>query len=341
MAISHALVVDDSKSARFSLKKLLQKINIQVEFAASAEDALMYLDSKLPDIIFMDHLMPGMDGFEATQAIKSKEEWQHIPVVMCTSKEGQEYRDMAHQLGVIGILPKPASMKEVNDVLAKVGGVSEPALAADNVELAPSKVKEIAIDVVRSVTMDTIENAIESKLRAHTLKIFEQNKQLTQDLLDQQIETTRQEISHQALERTQIYVEEASGKIINHIIDDILEAQFNDLSNQIMQQVNNQFMELKSEIETLRTPDTDQLEEVKNIAKFVAAHKASEAAEQTARDIATEAAATAAEEKAQEALMPALDAFQTSLQSSLNKLWFFSLLAAGLGLTAIGLSLFF
>ena len=341
MAISHALVVDDSKSARFSLKKLLQKINIQVEFAASAEDALMYLDSKLPDIIFMDHLMPGMDGFEATQAIKNKKEWQHIPVVMCTSKEGQEYRDMAHQLGVIGILPKPASMKEVNDVLAKVGGVSKPTLAADDVELAPSKVKEIAIDVVRSVTMDTIENAIESKLRAHTLKIFEQNKQLTQDLLDQQIETTRQEISHQALERTQIYVEEASGKIINHIIDDILEAQFNDLSNQIMQQVNNQFMELKSEIETLRAPDTDQLEEVKNIAKFVAAHKASEAAEQTARDIATEAAATAAEEKAQEALMPALDAFQTSLQSSLNKLWFFSLLAAGLGLTAIGLSLFF
>ena len=107
-----------------------------------------------------------------------------------------------------------------------------------------------------------------------------------------------------------------------------------------MQQVNNQFMELKSEIETLRTPDTDQLEEVKNIAKFVAAHKASEAAEQTAREIATEAAATAAEEKAQEALMPALDAFQTSLQSSLNKLWFFSLLAAGLGLTAIGLTLF-
>lgn len=340
MVISNALVVDDSKSARFSLKKLLQKINIEVEFAASAEDALMYLEAKKPDIVFMDHLMPGMDGFEATKVMKSNEQLAHIPVVMCTSKEGQEYRDMAEQLGVAGILPKPASLKEVNDVLEKLGGTTEKPGAELGLDIKTARVKEIAIDVVRSVTMDTIENAIESKLRAHTLKIFEQNKQLTQDLLSQQIETTRQEISHQALERTQLYVEEASSKIINHIIDDILEAQLNELSNQIMQQVNNQFMELKSDIEALKTPDSDHLEEVKNVAKFVAAHKASEAAEQTARKIALEAAREIAETKAQEAVLPALDSFQDSLQSSLNKLWFFALSAAGLGLAAIGFAVF-
>src|SRR3990167_251232 len=56
MAIKHALVVDDSKSARFSLKKLLQQQGIKTDFAESAGDALNYLSSNNPDIIFMDHL---------------------------------------------------------------------------------------------------------------------------------------------------------------------------------------------------------------------------------------------------------------------------------------------
>lgn len=83
MAIKTALVVDDSKSARFSLKKLLQQQGIKTDFAESAGDALNYLSTNTPDIIFMDHLMPGMDGFEATKAIKSNPDTRDIPVIMC------------------------------------------------------------------------------------------------------------------------------------------------------------------------------------------------------------------------------------------------------------------
>ena len=117
--MSKALVVDDSKSARFSVKKLLEKFNIDVDSVASAEDAFSYLESEQPDLILMDHLMPGMDGFDATRRIKQNESWQHIPIIMSTSKSGREYESMVEELGVIGILPKPATWQEINSLLIK------------------------------------------------------------------------------------------------------------------------------------------------------------------------------------------------------------------------------
>ncbi|MCP3869728.1 MAG: response regulator, partial [Gammaproteobacteria bacterium] len=56
-----ALLVDDSKSARFVLGKLLKKHNFKVDMVESAEAALDFLEFNRPDAIFMDHMMPGMD----------------------------------------------------------------------------------------------------------------------------------------------------------------------------------------------------------------------------------------------------------------------------------------
>ena len=60
MARKSALVVDDSKSARVILSRMLEKYDIEVDMAESAEQAIEYLKSNRPDAIFMDHLMPGM-----------------------------------------------------------------------------------------------------------------------------------------------------------------------------------------------------------------------------------------------------------------------------------------
>src|SRR5713226_7605329 len=70
MGRKRALVVDDSKSARVILSRMLEKYDIEVDMAESAEQAIEYLKSNRPDAIFMDHLMPGMDGLQAVQAIK-------------------------------------------------------------------------------------------------------------------------------------------------------------------------------------------------------------------------------------------------------------------------------
>src|SRR5262249_54670594 len=88
MGVKRALVVDDSKSARTFLSRILEKYDIDVDSAESAEQAIEYLGTHRPDVIFMDHLMPGMDGFQAVQAIKNNPRTAMIPIMMYTSQEG-------------------------------------------------------------------------------------------------------------------------------------------------------------------------------------------------------------------------------------------------------------
>ena len=82
-----ALVVDDSKTARVTLKRMLEKHNLDVDTLESAQQALDYLVDKVPDVIFMDHTMPDMDGFQAVESIKSNPDPATIPIMMYTSKE--------------------------------------------------------------------------------------------------------------------------------------------------------------------------------------------------------------------------------------------------------------
>lgn len=101
-----ALVVDDSKLARFVLREMLVKEGFEVATSESAEEALGYLCAHRPDVIFMDHNMPGMDGFKAVQAIKNDPKTAMIPIMMYTSKEGEVYVSQARALGAVGVLPK-------------------------------------------------------------------------------------------------------------------------------------------------------------------------------------------------------------------------------------------
>lgn len=122
MALQHALIVDDSRTAQARLKKLLGRYQLQVDTAASAEQALSYLSYQLPSVIFMDHLMEGMDGFEALRLIKSNPETATIPIIMYTSKSGDVYVSQARALGAVDVLSKD-SMQSANleQVMTAVG----------------------------------------------------------------------------------------------------------------------------------------------------------------------------------------------------------------------------
>jgi CheY-like chemotaxis protein len=112
-----ALIVDDSRSACFVLKRILETHDLDVDTAESAEDALDYLGEHRPNVIFMDHLMPGMDGFEAVSAIKRNPETATIPIMMYTSKKGEVYVGQARALGAVGVLPKEIAPAQVSKVL--------------------------------------------------------------------------------------------------------------------------------------------------------------------------------------------------------------------------------
>ena len=117
MTGKRALIVDDSRSARVILSRMLEHHGMAVDTAESAEQALEFLAQSRPDVIFMDHLMPGMDGFQAVQAIKSDPLTATIPLMMYTSQEGELYVSQARALGAVGVLPKTVRPVDVSRVL--------------------------------------------------------------------------------------------------------------------------------------------------------------------------------------------------------------------------------
>jgi len=127
MGISRrALVVDDSKSARAFLTRILERYELAVDGVESAEQAIEYLTIQRPDVIFMDHLMPGMDGFQAVQSIKNNPRTATIPIMMYTSQEGELYLGQARALGAIGVLPKQIKNADMSKVLEQLHLLGEP-----------------------------------------------------------------------------------------------------------------------------------------------------------------------------------------------------------------------
>jgi CheY-like chemotaxis protein len=106
MTIKRALIVDDSTTAQYRLKKMLRRYPLDIDIVDSGEAALRYLSRHAPAVIFMDHLMPGIDGFRALQIIKSNPDTAMIPVIMYTSKSGDVYTGQARALGALDVMSK-------------------------------------------------------------------------------------------------------------------------------------------------------------------------------------------------------------------------------------------
>jgi len=120
MSAKRALIVDDSRSARAFLTRILERYDLQVDSAESAEEAIEYLNRQRPDVIFLDHLMPGMDGFQALAVIKNDPRTATIPVMMYTSQEGELYLSQARALGAMGVLPKQTKPADVSRALEQL-----------------------------------------------------------------------------------------------------------------------------------------------------------------------------------------------------------------------------
>ena len=122
-----ALIVDDSRVAALGLKRLLEPHAVSVETVESGEEALEYLRSNVPpSVVFLDHMMPGMDGFEVLGLIKRDPRLAAIPVVMYTSKEGEAYMGQALARGAYDVLSKPPSPVALLRLLERMAVLDEP-----------------------------------------------------------------------------------------------------------------------------------------------------------------------------------------------------------------------
>lgn len=130
MPDKRALIVDDSAAARAGLRHMLQGHGLAVDEAVSAEDALDYLRRHRPDVVFMDHMMPGMSGLDAVRIIKSDADLATVPVVMYTSRSGELYVGQARALGALDVLPKEVKPAELYRILRTLNLVAERREAA-------------------------------------------------------------------------------------------------------------------------------------------------------------------------------------------------------------------
>jgi CheY-like chemotaxis protein len=146
-----ALIVDDSRLARLALSKLLAQHGVASDEAPSAEAALEYLKFERPDVVFLDHTMPGMDGFEALDVIKKKPETTTIPVMMYTSQEGQLYVSQARALGAVGVLPKSMRSADVKRVLQSLHLIDDPETTAAAAESAPAMNRRQLTQLIRDL----------------------------------------------------------------------------------------------------------------------------------------------------------------------------------------------
>ena len=110
------LVVEDNKINQLLLKKILTKLGHKVKTANNGKEAISAVEKENFDIIFMDIHMPEMDGYEATEYIKTKIEnkkKRKIPIVALTAAVTEEERKKAKNVGMVGFIPKPFKEQDI------------------------------------------------------------------------------------------------------------------------------------------------------------------------------------------------------------------------------------
>ena len=121
MTIRNVLIVDDSKTEIMFLSDMLKKAGFSVSSAENAEDAHRRLEAAKPDLILMDVVMPGQNGFQLTRAIARDPRFADVPIIMCTSKNQETDRVWGMRQGARDYLVKPINATEL---LAKINALN-------------------------------------------------------------------------------------------------------------------------------------------------------------------------------------------------------------------------
>lgn len=111
--MSKVLVVDDSPTEVFQFKEMLEGLGYEVITAENGRDGVALAKKEQPDIVLMDIVMPGMNGFQATRAISRADETKHIPVIIVSSKNQETDKVWGQRQGASGYVTKPVDTNEL------------------------------------------------------------------------------------------------------------------------------------------------------------------------------------------------------------------------------------
>jgi twitching motility two-component system response regulator PilH len=121
MTIKKIMVVDDSPTERAFMENLLKRKGFEVTVVDSGEHAVERAKNDQPDLILMDVVMPGLNGFQATRAITREEKTKHIPVIICTTKDQETDKIWGLRQGAKDYVTKPVNEGELLEKIKALG----------------------------------------------------------------------------------------------------------------------------------------------------------------------------------------------------------------------------
>jgi len=186
------------------LTKILRKMDVHCEQASSGEDAISQLTWYHPNFIFLDHLMPGMDGFETLQAIKNDPETRNIPVIMYTSQHAHKYYEEAHALGAAGVISKQIDRDKLYLMISRICLNNND----DEQDDVPTVYQEVQKNLESSINelsnskilarMSTLETAYE--------ELHEENRSLKLELVQSKADQEEWRLKNQHISIPQIII---------------------------------------------------------------------------------------------------------------------------------------
>lgn len=300
MIARNALIIDDSKSARFALRRYLEGYRYQVEAVETADEGYRAIELQLPGVLFLDHVMPGVDGFEVLQTLRRNGPTAGLPVVICSSNEGPEFNQQARAHGANAVLQKPPNPEQLHrildalergenpmDVSAGVAAVSGDALALSlnpvDQSLQPHTASSAPSGTAMTASRDGTSLALKSGDEALREQLDSRLRKVSQGLLVQFAEI-KATVAHLANQQARL-AEQPAG-VRNELRNGLEE------TNQALRLVTSRIegieREVFSQLTAMRThldanlkTQNDRLTEMVQFARQTAAEEAQVVAERT------------------------------------------------------------
>ena len=118
--MARILIVDDSPTETYKISTILSKHGYEVLTAGNGEDGVFVAKQQLPDLVLMDIVMPGLNGFQATRQLSRDTATSHIPVIIVTTKDQETDRVWSERQGAKGYLTKPVDGKVLVQAIENV-----------------------------------------------------------------------------------------------------------------------------------------------------------------------------------------------------------------------------
>tara|TARA_R110002167_G_scaffold156148_4_gene350778 strand:+ start:210 stop:1262 length:1053 start_codon:yes stop_codon:yes gene_type:complete len=322
MAVSTALVIDDSKSARIMLSRLVQKSGLKVDMVESGEDAIDYLaNNSLPDVIFMDHMMPGMDGLETTREIIKNPLTCNIPILMYTSKEGDAYEAEIKEAGAFAMLGKPAKPERLKELIEQLNELEDIIPETTN-QMTPVHREESELNSTDPNKAAIINNDISEQ---STNSAQEEEEEMSKELIE---EVSAQLISralsdalqplNSTLQKLETNIQENSSDIrklsarqdnnINLVSQAVLDASLRQTTTQLQTQITSEIKSIRDLLEQKAELSPQVLDQIKHIASQSGgesgAQKGEKAAMSAAEAVAAKVSAAQAQIQVQQDIAP-------------------------------------